>query len=121
MLALVILDILVFIVLYQFVQVTATMLELVLLLTLVIVSEAKWELIVQLIVAVEVMEHATIMELVFVILDLFSTLLLVNVNILVLINQVQTAMVPTYLHAVQDVLVELAIMALVIVGLVLVE
>ena len=110
-----------FIVLYQFVQATATMLEFVLLLTLVIVSEARWELIVQLIVGVEVMEHATLMELVFVILDFFLTLLLVNVNIHVLVNQVQTAMAPTYLHAVHDVLVELAIMALVIVGLVLVE
>lgn len=116
--ALAIQDIQVLIVVSLFVQVIATMLELALLPTLVLASEAEWEPTVQLTVDVVVMEPVIRMALVFVMLDSPTTRHPESASTPASAKPVQIVMVLISYHAVQDVLVELAIMALALVGLV---
>jgi len=111
----------VLIVVSLFVRAIAIMLELALLPTLVLASEAEWEPIVQLTVDVVVMEPVIQMVLVFVTRDSPTTLPPENVNTLASVKPAQIVMALISDHAVQDVLVELAIMALALVGLVSLE
>ena len=104
-----------------FVQVIATMLELALLPTLVLASEAEWEPTVQLTADVVVMEPVIQMVLVFVMLDSLTTLPPESVNTPASVKPVQIVMVLISDHAVQAVSMELAIMALALVGLASVE
>ena len=119
--ALAIQDIQVLIVVSLFVRAIAIMLELALLPTLVLASEAEWEPIVQLTVDVVVMEPVIQMALVFVMLDSPTTRHPGNASTPASVKPVQIVMVLILYHAVQDVLVELATMALALVGLVSVE
>ena len=97
------------------------MLELALLPTHVLASEAEWEQTVQLTVDVVAMEPVIQMVLVFVTRDSPTTRHPENVNTLASVKPAQIVMALILDHAVQAVLVELAIMALALVGLASVE